>query len=329
MKSENILQVNTSFNRRDLVVSGYPYRLRVEISNICNLKCTFSKESFSTCSQWEINKTPVLMPFDFYKKIIDETGAYLTHAELYNYGEPFINPDAVKMIRYLKKVNPEVIIEIHTNGHYFDTQEKRMDVISSGLDILSFSVDGITQEVYEKYRIGGSLDMVTEAIRGMCDLKKIMNKKEPKVIFQFILFEHNFHEAPKVERFAKDLGVDEVVLKTDIFNLRPELKISQADIYNSIVGLQSKDSRDSFYKKDEAAGRSFCDFPWAYPTILADGRVVICCRDRYYESIVGTVGDKTLVQVWNGKGYQEFRKKFLEDKIKPSPCCLCECRPKE
>lgn len=328
-KSENISKVNASFVQRETVVSGYPYRLRVEISNICNLKCTFSKEAFSTCSQWEINKIPILMSFDFFKKIIDEVGAYLTHAELYNYGEPFLNPYATKMIRYLKELNSEVTIEIHTNGHYFDTKEKRSDVINSGLDILSFSVDGITQEVYQKYRIGGNLDTVIEAIRAICSLKKIMNTKKPKVIFQFILFEHNFQEAPNVERFAKALGVDEVVLKTDIFNLKPELKISHAHIYNSVVNLQSKDSRDSFFIKDEEAGRSFCDFPWVYPTILADGRVVVCCRDRYYKSVVGSLGEKNLIQVWNDEGYQEFRRKFLEDEAKPYPCCLCECRPKK
>lgn len=328
MKSDNISEVNASFVRKDLVVAGYPYRLRIEISNVCNLKCTFSKESFSSCTQWEINKTPVLMSFGFFKKIIDEVGAYLTHAELYNYGEPFMNPHVADMIRYLKQINPEVIIEIHTNGHYFDTEEKRVNVIKSGLDILSFSVDGITQEVYEKYRIGGNLSLVVEAIREICNLKKIMKIKNQKIVFQFILFEHNFHEALNVERFAKDLGVDEVVLKTDIFNLNPHLKISHAYIYNSIVKLQSKDSRDHFFKKDEEVGHEFCDFPWTYPTILADGRVVVCCRDRYYESVVGTIGDKNLTQVWNGTGYQEFRRKFLEDETKPYPCCLCECRPK-
>ena len=132
-----------------------------------------------------------------------------------------------------------------------------------------------------------------------------------------------------MESFARDLGVDEVILKTDIFNLKPELKISHADIYNSIVKLQSKDSQDSFYQKDKEAGRNFCDFPWVYPTILADGQVVICCRDRYYESVVGKIGEQSFAQAWNAEGYREFRRKFLEDEIKPSPCHLCECRPKK
>ncbi|MDD5680977.1 MAG: radical SAM protein [Candidatus Omnitrophica bacterium] len=328
-KSENILSVDSSFVRKELIVGGYPYRLRVEISNACNLRCTSSKEAFSRCPQWEINNAaPVLMSFDFFKKIADETGRYLTHAELYNYGEPFMNPRAVDMIRYLKQINPEVIIEMHTNGHYFKTEKKREDIINSGLDILSFSVDGITQEVYEKYRIGGDLETVLRAIRGICALKKSMNMLKPRVIFQFIVFEHNFHEAPKVEEFAKELGADEVALKTDIFNLRPELKISHADIYSAVVGLQSKDSRDNFFKKDEDAGRQFCDFPWVYPTILADGRVVICCRDGRYESLVGAIGGRTLIQVWNNEAAQEFRRRFLEEDTKPYPCSLCECRPK-
>jgi len=328
IKSNNISEARDSFNRRDLIASGYPYRLRMEISNICNLRCTFSKEAYGTCQQWNIDKTPTLMSFDFFKKIIDEVGIYLTHSELCNYGESFMNPQATDMIRYLKKINPDVITEIHTNGHFFETREKRKDVIESGLDVLLFSVDGITQNVYEKYRVGGNLDTVVDAIRGICSLKKEMNMDKPKIIFQFILFEHNLHEAPYVEEFALNLGVDEVALKTDIFGYKPELKISHADIYNSIVGLQSKDSMDNFFKKDKNAGNNFCDFPWTYPTVLADRRVVVCCRDMYYKNAVGTIGDGTLLEVWNGEGYQEFRRKFLYDEIKPYPCCLCGCRVK-
>lgn len=34
IKSENILRVNASFTKHDLIIPGYPYRLRVEISNL-------------------------------------------------------------------------------------------------------------------------------------------------------------------------------------------------------------------------------------------------------------------------------------------------------
>lgn len=328
IKAKNFSQVRDSFCRRDLVVSGYPYLLRMEISNICNLRCTFSKDAYGTCPHWSISKTPSLMSFQFFKRIIDETGIYLDHAQLYNYGEPFTNPYATDMIRYLKGINPEVNIEMHTNGHFFETQQKRLDVINSGLDVLLFSVDGITQAVYEKYRIGGDLQKVIEAISSICKLKKELNTGKPKIVFQFILFEHNFHEAPNVEEFAKGLGVDEVVLKTDIFRHKPELKISQAHIYNSIFGLQSKDSEDSFFKKDMDAGNSFCDYPWTYPTVLATKHMIVCCRDGEFKSVVGTLEGKSFLEVWNGQGYQEFRKRFLEEEIKPHPCKACECRPR-
>jgi MoaA/NifB/PqqE/SkfB family radical SAM enzyme len=328
IKYDNTLKIKESFNRGDFVVSGYPNALRIEISNICNLRCTFSKEAYGTCPHWTINKNPVLMSFEFFKRIIDEVGAYLNSAQLYNYGEPFTNPCATDMIRYLKTVNPEVFTEIHTNGHFFETERIKIDVLNSGLDLLLFSVDGITQEVYEKYRIGGNLELVTEAIRGICQLKKKMGINRPRILFQFILFEHNFHEAPNVKKFASDLGVDEIVIKTDLLYHKPDLKVLYADIYNSIFKLQSQDSADTFYKKDNNTVKSFCDFPWTYPTILADKRMVVCCRDGQYKSVVGSLEDKSFLEVWNGQGYQEFRKKFLEDKNKPIPCCLCECRPK-
>ncbi len=329
IKLENKSRVDTSFAHLENNVHGSPYRLRIEISNICNLRCTFAKDVFSNCSQWEINKTPVLMSFRFFKRIIDEVGIYLTASELYNYGEPFINPYAIDMIRYLKKINPGVIIEMHTNGHYFETESKRLDLVNSGLDVLSFSVDGITQEIYERYRVGGNLEIVTEAIRKICHLKKVMDIKNPKIKFQFVIFEHNLHQALNVKDFAKELGVDEVVIKTDFFNIKSEFKNSHRFIYENILSLQSKDSMDSFFKKDSEARHKFCDFPWVYPTILADGRVIICCRDRYYRSVVGIIKhNKTLSEIWNGDNYRDFRKKFLTNEQTPYPCCECGCRHK-
>lgn len=326
LRTENIAKIKSSFEERSLFVPGYPSHLRIELSSICNLFCTYSKTAFGTCPQWETKREQLVMSFELFKKIIDETGIYLTNAELYNYGESFISPRATDMIHYLKEKNPDVGILIHTNGHYFKTEEKRLAVINSGLDVLLFSVDGITQETYEKYRIGGNLSIVLEAIKGICSLKKKLGKEKPKIVFQFILFEHNLHEASKVEDFAKNLGVDEVVLKTDLFSIKPELKKSYTSLFPVVDRLQSGDSIESFSKKDESTG--FCDFPWTYPTILADGRMVVCCRDGYFRSVMGSVKEKTLYEVWNGKGYQEFRRKYLEDEIKPEPCNLCPCSPK-
>ena len=48
-----------------------------------------------------------------------------------------------------------------TNGHYL-TPRKAEETVSSGLSRIIISLDGATQESYEKYRVHGQLEKVIE-----------------------------------------------------------------------------------------------------------------------------------------------------------------------
>jgi MoaA/NifB/PqqE/SkfB family radical SAM enzyme len=91
--------------------------------------------------------------------------------------------------------------------------------IESGLSRLIISIDGVKQESYGKYRIGGNLDKVIDGTKNMVKWKKATGSKTPFIIWQFIVFGHNEGEIEEIRQLAKEVGVDHLALKTaQIYN---------------------------------------------------------------------------------------------------------------
>ena len=88
-------------------VVGYPYLVYIDPINICTLKCPLCPTGQNSKA-----RSRGKMSFDNFKKIIDEIGDYLYFVGLYNWGEPFLNKDIFKMIKYSKskKIKTEIRI---------------------------------------------------------------------------------------------------------------------------------------------------------------------------------------------------------------------------
>ena len=80
---------------------------------------------------------------------------------MHNWGEPFLNPDILPMVRYARK--NRIGTTISSNLNLVNRGEEFLEeVVESGLDHLTVSIDGTTQDVYEAYRKGGRLEARAE-----------------------------------------------------------------------------------------------------------------------------------------------------------------------
>jgi radical SAM protein with 4Fe4S-binding SPASM domain len=50
-----------------------------------------------------------------------------------------------------------------------------------------------------------------------------------------------------------------------------------------------------------------CPFPWQYLVVQWNGDVVPCCRDFNAVNKVGNVREESLLDIWNGRKFEEFR----------------------
>jgi len=182
-------------------------RIFLEPTVCCNLSCfeaACSKESGIIATR----KRP-FFTLDEFRRVVDEVGPGLVRLDFFNYGDPFVHPQAVEMIEYLKARYPRVYLYVSTNGLLLD-EPKMKRIVASGLDEITFSVDGPDQATYEKYRRGGDFAKVLDIMKTFVRLRNEAGREVPFVNWRYIIFNWNDRrrQMAKAVRLAERIGID-------------------------------------------------------------------------------------------------------------------------
>lgn len=304
-KQINLLRNYLAYLLKSSNVSGWPSRLMIEPANFCNLKCP-------TCpvGNGDIKKARGIMKFEDFKIIIDQAGDYLYHLTLWNWGEPFLNKDLSRMIKYARQKNIYVVTS--TNGHFLD-ETACSDIINSGLNELIIALDGLSQETLSQYRVGADFNKIVQGIKNLAELKKTKRAEYPKIQLQFIAMKHNQHEIGKLKEFALSLGADKAVIKT--FGSHLDIK--------RLKEFEPGEKELSRYA-EPVKERDLCRRIYLGMNINYDGTVVPCCYDPLESVILGNVLESSIKQVWQGDKFTSFRKAVLKNKQAIGICHNCD-----
>ncbi len=251
-----------------------------------------------------------------FEKVILQLKSHLHSLTFYFQGEPYLNPDFLKMVSF---ANGHKIYTItSTNAHYLN-KEAAINTIKSKLDKLIISVDGVTQEVYEQYRIGGKIDKVIEGTKEILLQKKLLKSKTPHVVWQFVVFKPNQHQIEAVKKLGKELGVDEVKIKTaQIYdfkngsNLIPEIET---------YSRYKKNKEGNFEIKNKLLNQ--CWRMWQGCVITWDGKIVPCCFDKDAKYKLGNLDNQSFKDIWFSEPYNHFRKSILKSRNQIDICTNC------
>lgn len=291
------------------VLLGYPFLLMIEPTNICNLRCPLCITGTDQMKRPQGN-----INLEEFKKVISEMKKYLLHVTLWSQGEPFINKDFLKMVRVVSDYHIRTMTS--TNGYFI--KDKAEEIIESGLSYLIVSVDGISKESYEKYRIGGNFDRVKSGISDLVKIKKQKNVRHPEIELQFLVMKHNEHEIESIRKYASEIGVDFLSLKT--------------------VQVYTKEQADAFLPENPKFRRyanndhltvnlnvkNICRWLYFCPVINWDGTVSPCCFDKNADIDLGNVfKDGGLKKIWKNKKYNDFRKFLLKGRESIPMCKNC------
>ncbi len=148
-------------------------------------------------------------PLDEFQALLREVGPRLIRLDFFNYGEPFLHPQALDMIELVKRQYPHVYLYTSTNGLLLN-KEKIARLVRSGIDEVTFSVDGADQRTYGRYRQGGDFSRVLANMAALVREKKNLGREVPFINWRCILFQWNdsFLQMARVRRLAKKIGVD-------------------------------------------------------------------------------------------------------------------------
>lgn len=184
-----------------------PSRMYIECTAACNISCT------QACCAPETGITRTrqsgMLDFELFKRVMDEAGPSLGRIDFFNYGEAFLHKRAIEMCEYIKSNFPHIFLYTSTNGLAF-TEEQARRLTRSGIDEVTFSIDGATQEAYEKYRQRGRLEVALRNLRAMADEKRRLALDVPFLNWRYILFKWNDTdgEMDRARAIAADIGVD-------------------------------------------------------------------------------------------------------------------------
>ncbi|MFH1837590.1 MAG: radical SAM protein [Candidatus Omnitrophota bacterium] len=279
-----------------------PTKISIETGNICNLCCPLCPTNSNEHN--EVKKG--FMTIDSFKVIFDKIKPFVKTIDLFSWGEPFLNRDLGKMIEYARKEKPPVRIFIDSNFN-LATDDQIDALVRYGADCLKISCDGVTQDTYQKYRIGGNLEAVMGNIEKVLKKKYELDKKTPKIVWKYLVFKHNEDEVEHARRKAREIGIEfepsgmrvdcgrEIFEKVEDSVNRDREWIPESDEYNQYKDLDS--------------GKKTCEKPWKTATINWNGDVVACGAiydcERYS---FGNLLKQSFKEIWNGEKYVAARK---------------------
>src|SRR5690349_5492845 len=164
---------------------GYPLSISFEPTTSCNLRCPECPSGLRA-----FTRPTGMLNDNFFTQTIDQLSKELFYLVFYFQGEPYLNPDFLKMVKYAS--SKKLYTATSTNAHYLNDENARMTV-ESGLDRLIISIDGTTQDVYQQYRKGGKLAKVIEGTKNVVAWKKKLKSDTPFIFFQFLVVRPNEH----------------------------------------------------------------------------------------------------------------------------------------
>jgi len=290
---------------------GMPLSISFEPTTSCNLRCPECPSGLRS-----FTRPTGMLEADLFKKTMDELASTLLYLIFYFQGEPFLNTKFLELVKYAS--SKYIYTATSTNAHYLNDAVAKKTV-ESGLDRLIISIDGTTQETYQSYRIGGKLEKVIEGTKNIIKWKKALKSTTPHVVFQFLVVKPNEHQIAEVQKLAKELGVDEVGLKT-------------AQIYDYKNGSDLIPTIDQYsrYKKNSDGTYSIknkllnhCWKMWHSCVITWDGKVVPCCFDKDAHHRLGDVSQEPFAKLWKSDDYKTFRASLLKSRTEIEMCKNC------
>ena len=308
-KWANLLRVETERKLRRVRVKGYPYILFLDPCNFCNLRCPLCATGAN-----DLGRTQTMLSFEHFKRYFDPFAPYLFEANMHNWGESLLNKEVYRMIEYAQSRN----VGTNLSSNFVKLTSEDLDsILDSGLEYMTISLDGTSQESYVKYRVRGDYEQVIENVSELIRRRNQRGLKTPFVEWQYIVMRHNEHQIPEAEQIAKKLGVDllrfiPVGLPYDATN-REELAAEWFP--TTVQGRTESDGTEPQFAQKGKPGP--CFYLYRSFVINPDGGVSPCCivfrKKTDFADLSGLESFDPL-EIYNNEYYQAGRALFRRRK---------------
>lgn len=265
-------------------------KIYIEITNICNLSCSF-------CSvDSRVKESITLEKLD---KLLEKINDYTDYVYLHVKGEPLLHKELNQILDLCEKYNKKV--NITTNGTLL--KEKQKELKHKVVRQINLSLHSENKKENYLEEIFETVDKLKDKIiiyRFWTMDNGILNEKSAEIVNKII--NHYQLSSEFVEKIKKEKHI----------KLRDNLFIDKANqfIWPNLENNYFNDKGTCYALKDQLA-------------ILVDGTVVPCCLDSDGIINLGNIYETSLEEIINSSRYQEMKQNFCNRKICEELCKHC------
>jgi len=323
-----------------------PYKIQIQPTNRCNLDClTCSARGKANCDfREEVAEKR-------YLELIDEADMLdVQHIDICGGGEPLVRASTILAIMQKIK-NNGIGGTLVTNGTLL-SKNLIKKIVKLRWDDLIISLDGPNKRINDALRGEGTFDKVVHTIGWFNYFKKKIGNKNPIIKIASVVCKKNYAYLDNFVDLSTKLKIYEILLQPIVIQTEwgKKLMLDKKDIIffkkilsafkkklaatnirsnaesidpymlensNNIINIIKKD-----YKKNKRITQNVsCFYPWLMAAFRADGAAGLCPSSAGFV-INSNIKDKSLRNIWYGKGFNNYRTNVLKKNVM-LPCQSC------
>lgn len=277
-------------------------RVYIEISNICNLQCSF-------CPVVDRDKS--IMSLNMFESTIKQVAPLTEQVCLHLMGEPLAHPEFHSIIKLCETYG--VKVNLTTNGILLNRYAELLTT-SPAFHQVNFSIHSFKDNFKDK--------SIAPYLSDILQFTKLAHERVPLMYINYRLW--NILETSTQNESNKD------ILQTiaDFFEVQIKSDIDVGSIKSKRIWNRVYLHFDSRFEWPHPSmplqsDKGFCHALSSHIGIHADGTVVPCCLDKEARLDLGNCAQKSLTDILEGKRARAMREGFSAKKLAEDLCRRC------
>jgi molybdenum cofactor biosynthesis enzyme MoaA len=281
-------------------VASVPDHVQIQTITGCNAACIF-------CPNGKTRRTIPRgrrMDWDLYRSIVDQSVALgIRRYSIYLMNEPMLDRELPQRVAYVSaRISKPQYVKVTSHGGLL-TERMARGLLDSGLNKLKISVQSLNPKTYRNI-MGLELSKTLNNIDRLLTLKQQGGYKSPRLEIVMVDSIQTHDEIPAIRRYWQQRDI----------KLYIEPVENRADQQNI---------RDAAVSARKLKAFSWCRRLMEQIYILYDGRLLQCCADWEQRSVMGDLTQESLVNIWQGKRYTDYRRRFAAGDVEGMICACC------
>jgi radical SAM protein with 4Fe4S-binding SPASM domain len=301
---DNYLRARLDERQQPQTVASLPYHVVLDPSNVCNLACPLCVQATDPHG-----RTRTMIDLKDFARLLGQLNGHVIRLDLFNWGEPLLHPHFSEIVQMAASRS----LHTRTSSHFSHKNGIEADrLVASGLRYLVVSVDGATQETYERYRVKGHLEYVLRNLKELVAARERAGSVFPLIEWQYLVMEHNEGEIEGARELASELGVDifryggaRGRMSTKVLTDTPTNISQSRDLLLDAAHPLSEYDESGEKRRVEEKRR--CNWLWGKVALHPDGGISPCWSSWFQQNDFGNWMSGDLHEIWNGQNYRQAR----------------------